>query len=120
MAKFVLLDNEQIVERGLVHTAVDGVNRAGRLILTNQRVVLIPDNRPSIWLPRPLAVLFASTTDTISHQIRREQFDAATLTSPNELRISSKGEGYGVTRFDVTTSEAPTWVARFATWTAAK
>jgi hypothetical protein len=119
MAKFALQEGEQIVERGLVHTPVDGVNRRGRLILTNHRVVLVPNKRPSMWLPRPLAELLASTGDVISHQIRRDKFEAATLTSSHELNVRSKGEGYAVTRFDVTTPDASTWIARLQTWAAA-
>jgi hypothetical protein len=113
-----LKEGETILARGRVQCAVEGVLRNGKLILTDRRIVLVPDGKGrSWWLPRPLMQLLAATSDVISHQIVREELSTATVTGKT-LEVRSKGEGYGMTHFDVTTHEAEVWAARLDDWAA--
>jgi len=118
MAKFSLREGEEILERAIVQTAAEGVMRNAKLILTNRRVVLIPDDKRSRWLPSGVAKLFAMTTDRISHEIRRESFGAAEPTGATSLKVRSQGEGYGMTWFEVETQRRDEWVDRLTRWAA--
>jgi len=108
--------------RGLVDCSVDGKRRNGRLLLTDRRVVLVPygDIGMSMVMFGALgglvAGLAAATSARMSHQIARDELAIAAVTGHNELTVRSRGEGYAMTHFTVTSPEAPVWATRLNEW----
>lgn len=107
--------------RGLVDCSVAGKRRNGRLLLTDRRVVVVPYGDTTgigMLLGGLVAGLVAATSARMSHQIARDELGGATVTGRNELTIRSRGEGYAMTHFTVTTPEAPVWATRLNEWAA--
>ena len=100
----------------VVKTASEGVMRGAKLFLTSRRIVLIPDEKQSRWLPAGLAKLVSKTTAKISHQIRRSDFGSVEPTGSHALKVRSQGEGYGMTWFEVEDIAVDTWKDRIERW----
>ena len=122
MARFVLRTGEAILHRGLVDCSVEGTARGAKLILTDRRIVLVPDGDPKSWilgaLGGLLSTLLSRTADQISHQIARDELGTIEVRGKRELWLRSKGEGYGMTHFEVKTAQAADWAARLREWAA--
>jgi len=116
--------------RGLVDCSVDGKSRSGRLLLTDRRVVLVPYGETGMaagtglfgFLGGMVGALVTGLADSasarMSHQIARDEFAVAAVTGRHELTIRSRGEGYAMTHFTVTTPEAAAWATRLTEWAA--
>ena len=124
MARFALRKGEAILKRGAVECSVDGVARTAELILTDDRVVLVPDgDSRAPWMLGGaigglLAGLLSSAGARISHQISRDDLGVAEVRDKRGLWVRSKGEGYGMTHFEVKTSQAAAWAAQLNQWAA--
>jgi hypothetical protein len=120
MAKFVLEEGEQVIERARAENQQAGVKRGpGELVLTDRRVVLT-DARNVSWAGAmfgALGGLFAGAFRDvrISCSIRRDEFASAEAAGKRELTIKSTGEVY-VTRIDAKIKDAATWADRLQRW----
>jgi hypothetical protein len=127
MAKFRLADGEQTLFKETVKHAIDGRLHYAQLVLTNHRVVLLGRTKDGgdrvahyihvdllrlrlrNWLFPPSVVL---------HRIARDELATAVASSHTELNVRSKGEGYGMSWFDVVTSDANRWCELLRSWAA--
>jgi hypothetical protein len=121
--RFALKDGEQILERALAEHPVDGVLRGARLIVTDRRIVLIPDSKTTAWhmfgaLGGLLGRLLDKSTDAIGHQMARDELGTVEARDDGTLWIRSKGEGYGMHHFEIKISKPAAWAAKLTAWAA--
>ena len=123
--KFVLEDGERELRRDRVSTIGTGNKLIpAELVVTNHRVIVVSamaGAAPSKLLEGLLVVLVrfvrnASNTGWILHQIRRDALADAEATSTSTLVVRSKGEGYGMTWFEVTTISAAELASKLHDW----
>jgi hypothetical protein len=125
MAKFRLTDGEQTLFEETVKHAIDGRLHYARLVLTDQRVVLLGRTKDGgdrvahyirIDLLRLRLRNWLFPPNVVLHRIVRDELATAVASSATELNVRSKGEGYGMTWFDVVTSDANRWCERLRSW----
>lgn len=106
MANFELADGEQIVFDYEVSAVENGKQLPGRLILTNQRLVLCAGNKLGLvgmmfgrFLQQTVAAL---TATRVTHEIARERFASVERGDGTLVVFRDIGEGYAHTSFAVT------------------
>jgi len=120
MAKFVLEEGEQVIERARARDYSQGMESGGgELILTDRRVVLT-DSKNRGWMAMLglLGALFAGALHEtrIVYTIRRDELASATATAKRELEVRSTGKGYAHIKFYARVKDAATWADRIQRW----
>jgi hypothetical protein len=119
MAKFRLMEGEQVIERKRVRNVAGELRDDYELILTERRIVVTRTRRPALGAIFGIlgALIGEGFKDTrIEYEIVREKFGSAEATSNNELDVRSTGEGYLLIHFDVRIKDAAAWAERLQRW----
>jgi hypothetical protein len=119
MARYEVRAGEEVVLERRVQTPVNGTQRPAKLILTNQRLVVIADEKQS-WFQSVVlgraAKLVAAMGGKITHQLERADFSVAEQLAPGHLEVRSTGEGYGMIHFDLYELDCAEWLAALERW----
>ena len=123
----MLAAGENILRRAHIADIAGAVARreaaTNELVLTDQRVVVLRSKQPPAMLVGLLGVLgwlfkVVSEGARSEYEIRRADFATAEVAETNALLARSRGEGYGMTWFEVTVKNPSEWVDALHRWAA--